>query len=95
VGGRVEAGGQTPVHRLTGGMFSGHVDLAQGPVPAQGLESGEEPEEWAERSEELEADSNELDQFRVTGDRFAEEMIASNPSIAESFKNMNAADHGA
>ncbi|KLL95252.1 hypothetical protein NJ76_28710 [Rhodococcus sp. IITR03] len=52
-------------------------------------------EEWVEKATDLQADSDNLEQFRITGDQFASEMIASNPSVAEAFAHMNAADLGA
>ncbi|WP_164737296.1 SDR family NAD(P)-dependent oxidoreductase [Georgenia sp. SYP-B2076] len=52
-------------------------------------------EEWAEKADELRADSDTVEPFRVTGDQFASEMIASNPSVADAFKDINTADLGA
>lgn len=53
------------------------------------------PEGWSGLEEELKADSQQLTPYRVTGEQFADEMIAANPSVAEAFKSMNAADLGA
>ncbi len=75
-----------------GGNHAGRLVLSG--LPRVFVDDGT-PEEWAEKSEELVADAERLDQFRVTGDQFAAEMIASNPSVAAAFENMNAADLGA
>jgi len=75
-----------------GGNHAGRLVLSG--LPRVFVDNGT-PEEWVEKSEELRADSDSLDQFRITGDQFAQEMIASNPSVADAFKNMNAADLGA
>ncbi|MDQ1058224.1 NAD(P)-dependent dehydrogenase (short-subunit alcohol dehydrogenase family) [Arthrobacter globiformis] len=53
------------------------------------------PEGWIAVADQLSADSEDLTQYRVTGQQFADEMIAANPSVAEAFKNMNPADLGA
>ena len=53
------------------------------------------PEGWTEVAAELTADSDRLTQYRVTGQQFADEMIASNPKVAEAFADMNPADLGA
>ncbi|MCG2624096.1 SDR family NAD(P)-dependent oxidoreductase [Arthrobacter sp. I2-34] len=52
------------------------------------------PEGWTGVADQLKADSDQLTQYRVTGEQFADEMIAANPSVAEAFKNMNPADLG-
>ena len=75
-----------------GGNHAGRLVLAG--LPRVFVENGT-PEEWAEKSKALQTDSDDLEQFRITGDQFAAEMIASNPSVAESFKNINTADLGA
>ncbi len=53
------------------------------------------PESWVKHEAELAEISENLDQFRVTGDQFAAEMIASNPAVADALKDINAADLGA
>ncbi|WP_167140557.1 SDR family NAD(P)-dependent oxidoreductase [Diaminobutyricimonas sp. TR449] len=53
------------------------------------------PEGWADVADQLKADSDELVQYRVTGEQFTDEMIAANPAVEEAFKNMNTADLGA
>ncbi len=50
------------------------------------------PEAWAKMSEALRADSNDLVQYRNTGEQFADEMIAANPDAADAFKDINPAD---
>jgi hypothetical protein len=60
------------------------------------VEAGESsPEGWAAMANQLRADSDTLTQYRVTGEQFADEMIAANPNVAESFRMMNPADLGA
>jgi hypothetical protein len=53
------------------------------------------PEGWLGVADQLRADSKEMTPYRVTGEQFADEMIAANPSVEEAFKNMNPADLGA
>ncbi|WP_216895346.1 SDR family NAD(P)-dependent oxidoreductase [Nocardia alni] len=53
------------------------------------------PEGWAQVADELAADSSDLTQYRVTGEQFADEMIAANPAVADAFEQMNPADLGA
>jgi NAD(P)-dependent dehydrogenase (short-subunit alcohol dehydrogenase family) len=53
------------------------------------------PESWTEHAAALRADSEDLEQFRITGDQFASEMVASNPAVKEAFAEINAADLGA
>lgn len=53
------------------------------------------PEGWAAHADQLRADSDTLTQYRVTGEQFADEMIAANPAVEESFRRMNPADLGA
>jgi NAD(P)-dependent dehydrogenase (short-subunit alcohol dehydrogenase family) len=60
------------------------------------VEAGESsPEGWAAMANQLRADSDTLTQYRVTGEQFADEMIAANPNVAQSFRMMNPADLGA
>lgn len=75
-----------------GGDHAGRLVLSG--LPRVFTENGT-AEEWSDRSEELSADAEDLEQFRVTGDQFASEMIASNPAVADAFKDLNAADLGA
>lgn len=53
------------------------------------------PEGWVQVADDLGADSTELTQYRVTGQQFADEMIAANPVVAEAFREINPADLGA
>lgn len=53
------------------------------------------PEGWTYVVDQLRADSDTLTQYRVTGEQFADEMIAANPAVAEAFATINAADLGA
>ncbi len=75
-----------------GGNHAGRLVLAG--LPRVFVDDGT-PEAWTQKADQLQADSDDLEQFRVTGDQFASEMIASNPSVAEAFRNMNPADLGA
>ncbi|GGM53976.1 hypothetical protein GCM10011608_43650 [Micromonospora sonchi] len=75
-----------------GGNHAGRLVLAG--LPRVFVDDGT-PEAWTQKADQLQADSDDLEQFRVTGDQFASEMIASNPSVAAAFKNMNPADLGA
>ncbi|UDY24994.1 SDR family NAD(P)-dependent oxidoreductase [Nocardioides sp. Kera G14] len=52
-------------------------------------------ESWTEHAAALTSDSDDLEQFRITGDQFASEMIASNPAVKDALAGMNAADLGA
>lgn len=86
---------ETPVHGdffQIGGNHAGRLVLSG--LPRVFTENGT-PEEWAQQHDALRADSSELEQLRVTGDQFASEMIASNPSVADALKDKNAADLGA
>lgn len=74
-----------------GGNHAGRLVLSG--LPRVFVENGT-AEEWAQKADELQADSDDLEQFRITGDQFASEMIASNPSVAAAFRDMNAADLG-
>lgn len=53
------------------------------------------PEGWSEVADQLTADAEHLTQYRVTGEQFADEMIAANPDVAEAFTDINTADLGA
>jgi NAD(P)-dependent dehydrogenase (short-subunit alcohol dehydrogenase family) len=53
------------------------------------------PEGWVRAAAGLTADSTELTQYRVTGEQFADEMIAANPAVADAFDQINPADLGA
>lgn len=53
------------------------------------------PESWINHESELSVINDQLDQYRVTGDQFAAEMIASNPEVENALKGKNAADLGA
>ncbi|MGL3151275.1 SDR family NAD(P)-dependent oxidoreductase [Microbacterium sp. A82] len=53
------------------------------------------PEGWTHVADELKADSTDLKPYYVTGEQFADEMIAANPAVADAFAGINTADLGA
>lgn len=86
---------ETTVHgdlfQVSGGR-AGRMVLA-GLPRVQSTDSS--PEGWQGVAHLLKADAEQLTQYRVTGEQFADEMIAANPLVAEAFRDMNPADLGA
>ena len=79
------------LYQVSGG-HAGRMVLAGMPRVQSTEESAEG---WIDVEKQLKADSTDLTPYRVTGEQFADEMIASNPAVAKAFKDMNAADLGA
>jgi len=52
-------------------------------------------EGWSKVAAELQADAPIENTYRVTGEQFADEMIAANPAVAAALAGLNAADLGA
>ncbi len=86
---------QTLVHgdlyQVSGGR-AGRMVLAAMPrvsAPKSSVEG------WSEVAEQLMADGEIIATYRVTGEQFADEMIAANPAVADALRGVNAADLGA
>lgn len=79
------------LYQVSGGR-AGRMVLAGMPRVQSTADSAEG---WIDVDKQLKADSTDLTPYRVTGEQFADEMIASNPAVSEAFKDMNAADLGA
>lgn len=72
-----------------GGSHAGRLTLSG--LPRVFVENGT-AEEWASKSSDLQGNSNDVEQYRLTGTQFAGEMIASNPALKGAFEGTNPAD---
>jgi len=70
-----------------GGLHAGRIVLAG--LPRSGVATGT-PEMWATMQDELTADSDDLEQYRTTGDHSAPAITANNPALAPIFASMAA-----